>query len=96
MFGLKGASDGAGEGSAWSMRVRPPTDADLKSLLDRVQLPGCLLHAVLCCVCCVLCQAESQVSQACRLPSARPAVRCCAMLCRAVLQYCTLCVPASS
>ncbi|KAL3153965.1 hypothetical protein ABBQ32_013522 [Trebouxia sp. C0010 RCD-2024] len=29
----------SGEGSAWSMRVRPPTDADLKSLLDRVQLP---------------------------------------------------------
>ncbi len=29
-----------GEGSAWSMRTHPPTDADLRSLLDRVQLPG--------------------------------------------------------
>ena len=30
----------AGEDSAWSMRMHPPTDADLRSLLDRVQLPG--------------------------------------------------------
>ncbi|KAA6422215.1 MAG: ABC transporter [Trebouxia sp. A1-2] len=29
----------SGEGSAWSMRTHPPTDADLRSLLDRVQLP---------------------------------------------------------
>ncbi|DBB06377.1 hypothetical protein WJX77_005903 [Trebouxia sp. C0004] len=29
----------SGEGSTWSMRTHPPTDADLGSLLDRVQLP---------------------------------------------------------
>lgn len=38
----------AGESSGWSMRMHPPTDADLKSLLDRVQLPGEFLHAILC------------------------------------------------
>lgn len=30
----------SGEGSAWSMRSHPPSDADLRSLLDRVQLSG--------------------------------------------------------
>ena len=33
-----------GEGSCWSMRTHAPTDADLRSLLDRVQLPGQSLH----------------------------------------------------
>ena len=70
----------AGESSGWSMRMHPPTDADLESLLDRVQLPGGFLHCVICCAvlcCAVLCCAI--------LTTQCHAVPCCAVLCCAIL-----------
>lgn len=68
--------------------MHPPTDADLKSLLHTVQLPGCLFCTLRCAVRAVPCCASVCCGLMCG---------CCAVCAvRAVLQFAQACITDAS